>query len=248
MKTKSRLLACLLTVVLCMTVFSVTAFAGGGEDSGTVAPDTEETKSTAALTPEGNLTLIDDILQIVLSEESDEESLLENKQFITVQSKAGNYFYIIIDRSADAENVYFLNLVDEADLLSLIEADDTAYACACTDKCVVGSINTSCPICQYNMSECMGKETVIETTPEPETESVTDTAPEQSGNNVMLLVLVVLILVGGGAVYYVKLRKKKPDTRGAVDLDDYDYGEDETEYEVEEIPETDEDVPEDNTP
>ena len=35
-------------------------------------------------------------------------------------------------------------------------------------------------------------------------------------------------LAAGGAVYYFKFRKPKPDTKGPVDLDDYDFGEDET--------------------
>ncbi|MBQ9718672.1 MAG: DUF4366 domain-containing protein, partial [Clostridia bacterium] len=80
---------------------------------------------TDALTPVGNLTLIDDILQDenTASVES-VENKQKSKQFITVQSKNGNYFYIIIDRSGDTENVYFLNLVDEADLFALMETEE----------------------------------------------------------------------------------------------------------------------------
>ena len=41
--------------------------------------------------------------------------------------------------------------------------------------------------------------------------------------------LVTGLMAGGGALYWFKLRKKKPDTKGPVDLDDYDYGDDEDE-------------------
>ena len=90
-----------------------------------------ENAGEEALTPDGNLTLIDDILQDN-SYYVSEEYIVANKQFITVQSKNRNYFYLVIDRSGDTENVYFLNLVDEADLLALMEEADTvkppAYA------------------------------------------------------------------------------------------------------------------------
>lgn len=50
----------------------------------------------------------------------------------------------------------------------------------------------------------------------------------------MLLLLVLLIAGGaGGAVYFLKFRKEKPDTRGPADLDDYDFGDDDEEYETE---------------
>jgi ABC-2 type transport system permease protein len=41
------------------------------------------------------------------------------------------------------------------------------------------------------------------------------------------------LLGGGGALYWFKLRKPKADTRGADDLDDYDYGEDEEDEDYE---------------
>ena len=156
-------------------------------------------------------------------------------------TKGGNTFYLIIDRDDKGnENVHFLNLVDEADLLALTkDGESIVPACACTDKCAVGKINTGCKVCRTNMSECAGKE-VTEPTPQPAEPA--ETAPEKSANGAGLIVVVLLLLLGGGgALYWFKLRKPKADTRGADDLDDYDYGEDEEEedYEFEAEDETD---------
>lgn len=188
-------------------------------------------KSPFAFTPDGNLTLIDDFLQIEVPASEDTEQV--EKQFITVQSKNGNTFYIIIDRNGETENVYFLNLVDEADLLALIEGEDgtATHTCSCTDKCAIGSINTNCEICRSNMSECTGKEAAIE--PEP-TEPVTE-EPDDDKSSANFLPIIVLILAGGvgGAVYWFKFRKPKTKTSGSSDLDDYDFGEDDEDYEEE---------------
>jgi hypothetical protein len=73
------------------------------------APD-----AAVPLTPEGNLTLLDDV----------QTNLSGNLQFLTVRTKAGNTFYLIVDRSAEQNNVHFLNLVDEADLLTLLKNEE----------------------------------------------------------------------------------------------------------------------------
>lgn len=260
MKTKFKLFAAVLAVMCCMAAFSMTAFASdsGGyyasnEDGDNTPPDSidsitvstegvklPENQGNNRLTPDGNLTLVDDILQDESYYVSD-EYVVANKQFITVESKSGNTFYLVIDRSGDSENVYFLNLVDEADLMALMEDGEVKKsACTCTDKCVVGAINTGCEICRTNMSECTGKEIVSEPVTDPDTEpKPADTEPndEKSGNP-LLVVVVLLVLAGGGAVYYFKFRKPKADTKGNADLDAYDYGEpedgDEEEYETEE--------------
>ena len=194
--------------------------------------ETEDGKPPFAFTPDGNMTLIDDFLQIEVP--GDEETEQVEKQFITVQSKNGNTFYIVIDRNGETENVYFLNLVDEADLMALMEGEETEPiipTCTCTDKCVVGAINTNCEICHSNMSECTGKEPVVE--PEP-TEPVED-EPTEDEKGFNFLPIVILLIAGGGgfAVYWFKFRKPKEKTNGSTDLDDYDFGQDDDDYDEE---------------
>ena len=231
---KTRILTCLLAVMLCMAAFSMPAFAYADDvDQGITpeAPEIEETTGGAPLTPEGNLTLIDDILQ----PETADGDEVQQKQFITLQSKNGNYFYLVIDRDGDTENVYFLNLVDEADLMALIEEAETEAmpeACSCTDKCVVGAINTSCAVCHTNMSECAG----VEAEPEPDAEEPVE--DEKSGS-VLPVIVLLLALGGGGAVYWFKFRKPKTDNTGSDDLDDYDYGMDDEDDDETEIDDAD---------
>lgn len=197
---------------------------------------------TDALTPVGNLTLIDDILQDeniagVESVENEQKS----KQFITVQSKNGNYFYIIIDRSGDTENVYFLNLVDEADLFALLETEeDTAETepapepiCICEDKCITGDVNTKCEVCVLTMSKCGGKEVV-------QTPAVAEPEPEKKDNSALLLIVLLLAVGGGAAMWYFKIYKPKQQTKGTTALDNYDFGDDEEEIEFEENEEIEE--------
>ena len=74
-------------------------------------------EETGALTPEGNLSLVDDY-HISYSDGS-------GQQFITLVSKSGATFYLVIDRNAKGQQtVHFMNLVDEADLLTLMEEED----------------------------------------------------------------------------------------------------------------------------
>ena len=181
------------------------------------------TGGSGALTPDGNLTLIDDI----------GTSTKAGKQFITLESKNGNVFYLIIDRDDEGEEtVHFLNQVDEADLMALTGEEETPAACSCTTKCVAGAVNTSCPVCAVNMTECMGKEAKPEVPDEP-TEPAAEEPEKKSGAGGILVILLIIALGGGAAFYILKQRKAKPQTKGNADLDDYDYGEDEDEYEFE---------------
>ena len=211
--------AALLAALVLLGGFSVTAYAGGGEDIPTNDSGVIVETEPQPLTPDGNLSLIDDI----------EGEAAEDKQFIIVQSKNGNYFYIIVDRAAEGENtVHFLNQVDEADLMALMEGDSgkaqAPAVCTCKDKCKAGAVNTACPVCSVNMTECAGKEAVPEQPAEPQEES--------GGMGGLIIFLVVAALGGGGAFYYFKILKPKQNVKGGTDLDDFDfddYDEDEPE-------------------
>ena len=229
-----RTLTALCAALMLTGGFSVTAFAQTPEgqddtdDSGVVY---EEPQKEEPLTPDGNATLVDDFGG--------------NKQLITVTTKNGNYFYILIDRDDEGENtVHFLNQVDDADLFALLEDGESTEAqtpavCTCTEKCETGKINTSCPVCSTNMTACSGKAA------EPETEEPPEQPKEKGNTGGLVLFLVVALLGGGGAFYYFKFVKNKPSVKGGTDLDDFDfedYDEDEPEPD-----DADGDVSEDET-
>ena len=188
-------------------------------------------KKGEAFTPSGNLSLIDDFFQI--EAEATENSPQRDKQFITLESKNGNIVYLVIDRNGDQENVYFMNLVDEADLMTLIEANEDgtqAPVCSCTDKCAVGAIKTDCEICRTNMSECVGREPVVKTEP---TEPTEEPAEEKPAANLMPVIILLIAGAGSGAFYWFKIRKPKDKAAGNNDLDDYDFGQDDEDYDEE---------------
>ena len=161
----------------------------------------KETEPEAAvpLTPEGNLTIVDDL----------EGEQTEDKQFITVKTKAGNTFYLIIDRAGKENNVYFLNLVDEADLRALMEEDGTLEPLPGE-----GAVPTV-------------PEPEPEPTPEPETE-VEEPVPAKSMNPVPILII-LLVILGGTGLWYFKLRKSKPSVKGRTNLDEYSFDDDDYE-------------------
>ena len=225
---KARLLSALLLFIfgLCLILFSCTnpayAFVSEEQPEQTELNAVQDWNNSNTLTPEGNLTMIDDVQPFNSSE----------KEFLTVQTKSGNYFYLIIERDKDGkQNVHFLNQVDEADLLALLDEDPKAEkppVCICKgqDKCFVGSVNTACEVCAVSMQDCLGKE-------------IAQAEPEQdSKSNPMAALgalLALLVILGAGGFYLFKnIVAKNANKQPVPDFDDDDdYPEDDEEVEIE---------------
>ena len=161
--------AALLCAVLCMMAFATVAYADGGDYyDDELPPETwqEETQpEDTTIVPgtpftEDGIAATRDLLY-------DKHT---NKQFITVETRNGHTLYIVIDydKLLDAEEeryqTYFLNPVDEADLMALLEDDsqNTPVVCSCTEKCTAGKVNTNCTLCKTDMTNCAGKEATPE--------------------------------------------------------------------------------------
>ena len=191
MKIK-KLGALLVSAALCAGM-AAPAFAYGGEpveeveqpvltsptDEEDVVTVTDET--SGALTPEGNLTLVDDY-HTNYSDGS-------GQQFITLVSKSGNTFYLVIDRNAKGQQtVHFMNLVDEADLLALMEEDADAYTAE--------------------------KEAAASGTEQPKENKVTKIASGFLG-----VVVLIALAAGGIFYAFAKQKQKKQAEKEALDPD-----------------------------
>lgn len=231
---KFRMLAALLCVAVFMCGFTMTAYAMA-EDAPEVTeiPDHWEgldpvEETTGATEPDAGFT--EDGTFVTRDLLYDEHT---NKQFITVQTSGGNTFYIIIDydkpvdEDGEQYQTYFLSVVDETDLLAAAEAAGIELpACECTDKCMAGAVNTDCPVCATNMTECVGVAPEVEPTTDPE--PVDDTEPEQpkleSNSTGTIILIVAVALIGGVGAWYFKIyRPKKQAAQPEEEYEEPDY-------------------------
>lgn len=179
---------------------------------------------SAALTPDGNMTLVDDF----------GSATGEGKQFITLTTKNGNTFYLIIDRDdKGTETVHFLNLVDEADLLALMDEAQVE---------------------EYQNGQV--EPTPEETEPtEPEVVEPEEPVEEEKPNMIPALILMIALIGGGGAFAFMQIKKKKEQKEAEKPDPDADYVDDDEDYGYvdvdEEVEDEDEEIfydEEDNEP
>ena len=218
--------ALLLSAVLCIGM-AAPAFAYEGdtalveepvllevvEEGDTVTITDEE---TGALTPEGNLTLVDDY-HTSYSDGS-------GQQFITLVSKSGATFYLVIDRNAKGQQtVHFMNLVDEADLLTLMEEEDAeAYT---AEKEAVAQAELERKLAEEEAKKA-AEEAAASGAEQPKENKITKYAATFLG------VLALVGLAAGGGIYaFMKQKQKKQAEKEALDPD-ADYTEDKGDFEI----------------
>ena len=228
-----RLGALLVSAALCAGM-AASAFAFEGEAAPVEQPILPEVvedvvtvtdETSGALTPEGNLTLVDDY-HTNYSDGS-------GQQFITLVSKSGNTFYLVIDRNAKGQQtVHFMNLVDEADLLALME-EDAADAYTAEKEAAA----------QAEQERKQAEEDAKKAAEEAEV-----SGSEQTGGNkvtkyaaTFLGVLALVGLVAGGGIYtFMKQKQKKQAEKEALDPD-ANYTEDKGDFEIPtDVPDEDE--------
>ena len=163
------------------------------EPSDTEEPEEEESQGRVqgtSFSVPGNGQLVDDM--------ADDES----KQFLTVQTKNGNTFFMVLDRSNNTENVYMLSMIDENDLAEFLDGTEKEPE---LEQPSVVIPETEQP-------------TVLE---EPETEEKSEET--KGGMNLGALLAVAVLLAGGiGGYYYFKVLKPRQDEEEA-DSEDLEF-------------------------
>ena len=171
-----------------------------------------ETQPSHGLTPSGNLTLVDDL----------GVRNGEGQQFVTLVTKNGNYFYLIIDRDEKGEEtVHFLNMVDERDLFALMEDDEKAAY-----ESQMAAEQAAKEAAEKAAAEAASQTGEFETQ-KPEDEPAKES---KKTNLAPILIIIVLMAAAGGGWFFMQTKKKKkaesaPDPDADyTDDDEEDYG------------------------
>ena len=183
---------------------------------------TDET--SGALTPEGNLTLVDDY--------HTDYSDGSGQQFITLVSKSGSTFYLVIDRNAKGQQtVHFMNLVDEAELLALMEEEDAdAYT---AEKEAAAQAEQDRLKAEEEAKKAA--EEAASGEEQPKENKVTKIASGFLG-----VVVLIALAAGGGFYAFTKQKQKKQAEKEALDPD-ANYTEDKGDFEIPtDVPDEDE--------
>ena len=232
MKIK-KLGALLASAVLCAGM-AAPAFAFEGEAAPVEQPILPEVvedvvtitdETSGALTPEGNLTLVDDY-HTNYSDGS-------GQQFITLVSKSGATFYLVIDRNAKGQQtVHFMNLVDEADLLTLMEED---AADAYTAEKEAAAQAEQDKLKAEEEAKKAAEEAAASGEEQPNENKVTKIASGFLG-----VVVLIALAAGGGFYAFAKQKQKKQAEKEALDPD-AGYTEDKGDFEIPtDVPDEDE--------
>ena len=179
------------------------------------------------LTPDGNLTLVDDL----------GPATGVGQQFLTMVSKNGNYFYMVIDRNDKGEeNVHLLNLVDERDLMDLMAKDDKGTYEAITEAEKAAA----------EAAAQAEKEAAEKAAAEAKEKEKAEKESKKPGNMASLLLLPVILIATGGAWFFLQTKKKKKETASPDPDAGYEEDEDDNEedYAAGDEAESDEDTTE----
>ena len=233
MKMMNKVCALVLSVALCAGM-AAPAFAFEGEAAPVEQPVLEEVveenvvtvtdETSGALTPEGNLTLVDDY--------HTDYSDGSGQQFITLVSKSGATFYLVIDRNAKGQQtVHFMNLVDEADLLALMEEDAAdAYT---AEKETAAQAEQDRLKAEEEAKKAA--EEAASGEEQPKENKVTKIASGFLG-----VVVLIALAAGGGFYAFTKQKQKKQAEKEALDPD-ANYTEDKGDFEIPtDVPDEDE--------
>ena len=225
MKIK-RFGALLVSAVLCIGM-AAPAFAFEGDSTPVEQPvlleivEEEDTvtvtdETSGVLTPEGNLTLVDDY--------HTDYSDGSGQQFITLVSKSGATFYLVVDRNAKGQQtVHFMNLVDEADLLALMEEEDADVYTAEKEAAAQAEQDR---LKAEEKAKKAAEEAAASGTEQPKENKVTKIASGFLG-----VVVLIALAAGGGFYFYVQQKNKKHAEKEALDPD-AGYTEDKGDFEI----------------